>query len=223
MQRRKPYALSLQYIQRMMAWLLWAPLGEVYTLPVVQLGLGAASLSKYTSHVLQCPTTAVEINAHVIEACYRWFQLPMEHPLFLVVEDDALHWLTEDAPDGEAHTIQIDMYDQEAAAPILDDVELYDRVRQVLRPNGMMVINLFGRDARFADSLARIQKVFGKQAVWQFKPTKEGNTIVLAHNNGKQNILTDAQWQAQIDRIAQLDTTNSLKSHLWHKVLHPVT
>lgn len=220
MRRRKPQALALQYIQRMMAWLLWADTSSVYTLPVVQLGLGAASLTKFTSQVLQCPTTAVELNPHVIYACHQWFRLPQEHEHLLVVECDALHWLQHHAPAGQAHVIQADMYDQEAAAPILDDETLYAHIRTVLRPDGMFVINLFGRDARFDASLARIQRVFGKQAVCSFKPTREGNSIVLAHNSGRLPVLDEQQWQMQTDAIARLDSTGSLKCHTWRKALN---
>lgn len=219
MHRRKPGALVLQYIQRMMAWLLWADLEAVHTLPVVQLGLGAAALTRYTSQVLQCPTTAVEINPHVIFACHQWFDLPHEHEHLLVVQSDALHWLQHHAPVAEAHVIQTDMYDQEAAAPVLDDEELYAHIRTVLRSDGMFVINLFGRDARFEASLARIQRVFGRQAVCWFAPTREGNSIVLAHNSGTVDSLGERQWQTQVEKITQLDSTASLKSHTWRKAL----
>lgn len=219
MNRSKPYALQLQYIQRMMAWLLWANLDEVFKLPIVQLGLGSAALSKYSSIILQCPTTAVEINEHVIYACHRWFKLPEEHEYLLVVNEDALKWLELDAPAGEAYCIQVDMYDEEASSPILDTIELYLKIKKVLSSDGILVINLFGRNARFKESLARIKNVFGQQAVWYFKPTKEGNSIVLAHNNGKSNILSKEQWENQIDKIKKLDKTNSLKAHTWHKSL----
>ena len=41
-----PYDIHLDYVQRMMAWLLFADLNEVKHMHAMQLGLGAASLSK---------------------------------------------------------------------------------------------------------------------------------------------------------------------------------
>jgi hypothetical protein len=43
-----------------------------------------------------------------------------------------------------------------------------------------MTVNLFGRDASFDASLKRIAGAFGEGAVWVFRPTREGNTVVAA-------------------------------------------
>jgi hypothetical protein len=39
---------------------------------------------------------------------------------------------------------------------------------------------LFGRASSFERSVEKISAAFGKQAIWAFKPTREGNTVVLA-------------------------------------------
>ena len=43
-----------------------------------------------------------------------------------------------------------------------------------------MTVNLFGRSNRYPESLDKIVSAFGADAVWVFKPTREGNTVVLA-------------------------------------------
>ena len=43
-----------------------------------------------------------------------------------------------------------------------------------------MTVNLFGRSSSYERSLARICAAFGARAVWAFRPTREGNTMVLA-------------------------------------------
>jgi len=43
-----------------------------------------------------------------------------------------------------------------------------------------MAVNLFGRDASFAASAARIASAFGTDQVWSLRPTREGNTVVIA-------------------------------------------
>lgn len=43
-----------------------------------------------------------------------------------------------------------------------------------------MTVNLFGRDASYERTLEKICTAFGEDAVWAFKPTRDGNTIVLA-------------------------------------------
>ena len=43
-----------------------------------------------------------------------------------------------------------------------------------------MAVNLFGRDASYERSLARIVEAFGADQVWSLRPTREGNTVVVA-------------------------------------------
>ncbi len=43
-----------------------------------------------------------------------------------------------------------------------------------------MTVNLFGRSSSYERSLDKIRGAFGDDAVWAFKPTREGNTVVLA-------------------------------------------
>ena len=43
-----------------------------------------------------------------------------------------------------------------------------------------MTVNLFGRSSSYEASLQKICAAFGEDAVWAFKPTREGNTVVLA-------------------------------------------
>ena len=50
----------------------------------------------------------------------------------------------------------------------------------MLADDGVMTVNLFGRPSSFERSLARIVAAFGADQVWACKPTREGNTIVLA-------------------------------------------
>jgi hypothetical protein len=43
-----------------------------------------------------------------------------------------------------------------------------------------MTVNLFGRSSSFDHSVAKMVAAFGPDALWAFKPTREGNTVVLA-------------------------------------------
>jgi hypothetical protein len=50
----------------------------------------------------------------------------------------------------------------------------------LLTEDGVMTVNLFGRSSSYEKSLKKIAAAFGDEAVWAFKPTREGNTVVLA-------------------------------------------
>jgi spermidine synthase len=180
MRVRKPQAIELEYVQRMMAWMLWRPADELGRGHAVQLGLGAAAITRFTHGVLRMRTTAVELNPTVISACRMWFKLPPDGPRLAVVQADAGRWVEDPAQLQSADVLSVDLYDHEAAAPVLDSDAFYAACRGVLAHGGLMAVNLFGRDASFPASAARIAAAFGRDQVWSLRPTREGNTVVIA-------------------------------------------
>ena len=185
MRLAKPNAIELDYVQRMMAWMLWRPADEVATGHAVQLGLGAASITRFSRRVLRMRTTAVEINPSVIAACRQWFRLPPDDRLLTVLNDDAARWVADPAHAQTAQVLQVDLYDHDAAAPVLDDEAFYAACHAALvegdgTNGGLLSVNLFGRHASFEASVQRIASVFGAHQVWNLRPTREGNTVVIA-------------------------------------------
>ena len=180
MRIRKPHVVELVYVQRMLASLLWLPTEALDAGGhAVQLGLGAGAITRFTHDALGWRTTAVELNPLVIDAARLWFALPDSAPGLDLVRDDAMHWLSA-AAEGSVRLLHVDLYDQEAAAPVLDDEAFYRACRRVLAPGGAMAVNLFGRHASFAASAGRIAAAFGASQVWSLQPTREGNTVVVA-------------------------------------------
>jgi spermidine synthase len=180
MRIRKPRQIELEYVQRMMAWMLWRPTEQVAEGHAVQLGLGGAAITRFTHQVLRMRTTAVELNPTVIAACRLWFHLPADDERLTVLEADAADWVADAAHLQTVDVLCVDLYDHEAAAPVLDDERFYAACRAVLAPGGLMTVNLFGRDASFERSAALIAAAFGTDQVWQLAPTREGNTVVVA-------------------------------------------
>lgn len=177
-----PDRIELEYVQRMLAALLWLPTEDLDRPDqrAAQLGLGAGALSRFTHRALKWDTTAVEIHPQVVAACRTWFRLPADGPDFRVWMGDAGAWLARGDLAGMFRLLHVDLYDQEAAAPVLDDEDFYAACRAVLTDGGVMAVNLFGRDARFDRSAERIARAFGAEHVWQLRPTREGNTVVVA-------------------------------------------
>jgi spermidine synthase len=176
----QPTALVHEYIQRMMAWLLLVDAATVPQRQALQLGLGAGSLTKFCARVLRMKTTAIELNPQVLAACRGWFKLPADSPRLQVILGDAAKEIQKPDWWGKVDALQVDLYDHEAAAPVLDSAAFYADCRRLLTEDGCMTVNLFGRSSSFAKSVEKIAGVFGKEAVWAFKPTREGNTVVLA-------------------------------------------
>ncbi|HSW17007.1 MAG TPA: spermidine synthase [Ramlibacter sp.] len=213
----EPYDLDLEYVQRMMAWLLFTPATGVAKRRAMQLGLGAASLTKFCRKKLRMATTAIELNPQVVAACRLWFKLPADDERLQVVLGDAGEVAAHPLWHGKVDALQVDLYDQEAAAPVLDSESFYADCRRLLTEDGCMTVNLFGRSSSYERSLAKIVTAFGEDCVWAFKPTREGNTVVLALRE-PQSLSRDQR----IDRAIEIETRWGLPAAKWLRVLQPL-
>jgi len=219
MRLAKPQALELEYIQRMMAWMLWRPEAGVAEGHAVQLGLGAGSITRFCHKVLRMRTTVVEINPTVIGANRLWFRLPVGDTRMTVVEADAGRWVAEPAHAGIAQVLNVDLYDHEAAAPVLDDAGFYADCRDVLDAHGgVMTVNLFGRDASFTKSTEHIAAVFGHAQVWSLRPTREGNTVIVASRNVKLPAREELT-----SRAANIEERYGLPARKWLRMIRPLS
>jgi spermidine synthase len=209
-----PFEIHLDYVQRMMAGLLFTDLKQLKQLHAMQLGLGAASLTKFCFKKLQMHTTAIEINPQVVAACRIWFKLPADSSRLSVILADAQQVVTHDHWRTQVDLLHVDLYDQEAAAPVLDDLDFYRGCRHLLTDGGSMTVNLFGRDHGFDQSLARIVEAFGADCVWVFKPTREGNTVVLALRTP---VVHERQYL--LEQAQTIESTFGLPAQRWLRVL----
>lgn len=212
-----PFDIHLEYVQRMMAWLLFTDIDQLKHLHVMQLGLGAASLTKFCRHHLDMQTTAIELNPQVIDTCKRWFKLPENSAKLHVVLSDAGEAAAQAQWQGKVDALQVDLYDQEAAQPAIDTEVFYRNCRSILTEQGCMAINLFGHAMSYTASLQKIKAAFGEDAVWAFKPTTAGNTIVLAFRTPRTLARDALQQQAQA-----IQARWPLPAVKWLKALSPV-
>ena len=226
----KPFEIELEYVQRMMAWLLFFEPLKVKKLHAMQLGLGSGTITKACYKTLKMSTVVLEINPSVVAACQHWFKLPPQDKRLHIILGDAMktlsNWerstqeirrLSADLSSNFIDCTQVDLYDHEAAAPVLDSADFYTAVRSTLTDEGIMTVNLFGRSSSFDHSLAQISAAFGEDAIWSFKPTKEGNTVILAQrtpNRPKRDLLAA--------RAEHIEAMFDLPAHKWLRLLKPL-
>lgn len=213
-----PNELVHEYIQRMMAWLLFIDPSTVGQRQAVQLGLGAGSLTKFCAKELRMKnTTAIELNPQVLHACRGWFKLPADSARMQVVLADASQEIRQAKWQGAVDALQVDLYDEEAAAPVLDSADFYADCRKVLTDEGCMTVNLFGRTSSFQKSVDKMASAFGKDAIWAFKATREGNTVVLAQR-------TPGRPSRAVlsDRADYIQSHWGLPADKWVRVFKPV-
>jgi spermidine synthase len=214
----EPHKLVHEYIQRMMAWLLFVDPATVGKRQALQLGLGAGSLTKFCAKELRMKnTTAIELNPQVLHACRGWFKLPADSARMQVVLGDAAQEIKQTHWQGTVDSLQVDLYDEEAAAPVLDSAEFYSDCRNTLTEEGCMTVNLFGRSSSFDNSVNKIAAAFGRQAIWTFKATREGNTVVLA-----QRTMTRPKRSLLAERAEAIKAQWGLPADKWVRVFKPV-
>ncbi len=212
-----PLVLVHEYVQRMMAWLLFVDPASVDKRQAVQLGLGAASLTKFCHKVLRMHTCAIELNPQVVAACRGWFKLPQDDKRLQVIIADAEQEIQQTRWVGAIDALQVDLYDQEAAGPVLDSVEFYTHCRNALTEEGCMTVNLFGRSSSFERSVQNMAAAFGEDALWAFKATREGNTVVLA-----QRTPTRPKRALLMERADTIQRQWGLPADKWVRVFKPV-
>lgn len=183
MRIRKPFKLELEYIQRMMAWLLMTDLDELPGGRCLQLGMGSAALTKFCWKQLGMSTEVVELNPQVVEVCRNWFCLPPDDDRLTVHVQDAAKFVQDSNRHGRYRAISVDLYDHDAAAPVLDHAEFYADCAALLEPGGVMTVNVFGWASHYGSSVTAIGEGFGVPTgeAWMYslKPTKEGNTVIM--------------------------------------------
>ena len=162
-------------------------------------------------------TLAIELNPQVLVACRGWFKLPADNTRMKVVLADAAIEIQNPQWWGTVDALQVDLYDHEAATPVLDSLPFYSSCRRLLTDEGSMTVNLFGRSSSYQRSVEKISAAFGADAVWAFKPTREGNTVVLAQRTASR------PKRAVLNERAELIQTRwGLPGKQWVRVLKPV-
>lgn len=201
----RPYALELAYQQQMMAPGLFLPEPR----RIVQLGLGAAALTKFCHRrVPSAEVVVVELSEAVIDAARSWFLLPDDDTRLTVVHDDARDFIAQPKQRGRADWLQVDLYDAQARGPVYDDPEFYRICRAALARPGVACFNLFGR--RFDPSFARISSAFDDRAL-ALPEVDAGNRIVLAFAGPA----IDVALAALLERAAELEERWQLPARRW--------
>lgn len=208
---RDPDVLVLDYVQRMMAWLLFrhAP-GDI-----LQLGLGAGSLTRFCRHRLEgTRIVVVEASRDVIDAARACFALPPDDDRLRVICDDAQAFVARPGKAASCDVVQIDLYDAEARGPTCDSLDFYRDCRRVLREPGICVVNLFGRHRSHRSNLARLREVF-EGRVLELATDGAGNRIVLAFVGPPLH----ADWSMLRQRATVLERRLGLPASRWVEAL----
>ncbi|MFM0035199.1 spermidine synthase [Paraburkholderia strydomiana] len=215
MRLRKPDHIELEYAQQMMAWLLFIETPK----RVVQLGLGAASLTKFAHRFLTgAKVEAVEVNPAVVVAARTMFELPHDDARLAVHETDAWDFVNDRANHGTIGALQIDVYDATARGPVLDSVGFYRAVRACLTDAGVVTVNLFGDHPSFVRNMKRLNEAFDGRVV-ALPEVHDGNRIAIAFSGPA----LDVPFTALQTRAKLIEAELGLPARKWIKGLQEST
>ncbi|HXZ07039.1 MAG TPA: spermidine synthase [Paraburkholderia sp.] len=215
MRLRKPQHIELEYAQQMMAWLLFLETPN----RIVQLGLGAAALTKFAHRFLtRAKVEAVELNPAVVVAARTMFELPPDDARLTVHEADAWDFVNDRLNHGTIGAMQIDVYDATARGPVLDSVAFYRAVRACLTDAGIVTVNLFGDHPSFVRNMKRLNEAFDGRVV-ALPEVHDGNRVAIAFSGPALNVpFATLQQRAKL-----IEGELSLPASKWIKGLQEST
>lgn len=191
-----PDQIELEYVQQMMLWMLF----NDHPAHIVQLGLGAAALTKFChARFPDARVTAIDVNPNVITMCREHFKLPEDDARLQVIEMDALDYVLSPARHGSMDVLQVDLYDAEAQGPVLDTPEFYQACADSLTDNGMMTVNLFSNEENRRKNIAAMEQAF--DAVVWLPEVHDANVVALAFKRSPEIDFADLYQRAAIIRV----------------------
>ena len=210
MRLSNPFEIVLDYVQQMMIWMLFREKPE----HIVQLGLGSAALTKFCyQHFPESKITAVELNPEVIGICRSAFHLPEDDQRLNIIQTDAFDYIESKKNGNEIDVIQVDLYDENAAAPVFDTPDFYRACADVLTPDGMMTVNIFGNESNRIKSIEAIGQSFDS-VVW-LPEVDGGNIVILAFKKSPEVNFEELYRRAKI-----IKKETKLKAVQWVNHLH---
>ena len=214
----RPWDLELAYTRAMMGCLMFNSTPQ----EVLMIGLGGGSLAKFLRKQRpQTRITAVEIDPRVIAAARVHFELPPDDDTLSVIEADGALYVRQHP--GSADIILLDGFDAGNQVEALATQTFYAACRRALRPGGVLVVNLWGRDSEFAEYFARLARAFDGEVGWisvQYKT----NIIVFAFDEpGAVARLDAAQPQlANLSTRYGLDLRGFARDFQWVEDIMPL-
>ncbi len=184
----RPWALELEYTREMAACLLLRPDSD-WPKRILQVGLGAASLTKFWQrHRPMAKQTIIEINPAVVAMAEQSFKLPRAPTRAAANIDihiaDGVAWMRgngESVHRDKYDCIMVDGYDHNARFGALGTESFYRDCRARLTRRGLLVLNLFGRAHGYRRQIDNLHAAFDER-VLALAPVEGGNAIAFAVN-----------------------------------------
>jgi spermidine synthase len=195
-----PNELELSYTRSMMGFLLFSEIPQ----SVLMIGLGGGSVAKYVYQRLpQTKIRVIEISERVLTVARRYFEVPENDARFEVIIGDGAAFVAR--ADVRADLIMADGYDGDSHVESVSTFAFYRDCHARLSSRGMLVVNLWGGDRAFNDTLKRIEQAFPDGTLC-LPAEKLGNVIVF----GFRGPVGKVPWATLEERATALEARYDL-------------
>jgi len=195
-----PNDLELSYTRSMMGFLLF----NEQPRSVLMIGLGGGSVAKYLYHRMPgMRLRVIEISERVLTVARRYFEVPENDERFEVIIGDGAEFVSR--PQIAADLIMVDGYDGESHVEAVSTLAFYHDCHDRLNRNGMLVVNLWGGDREFNETLKRIEQAFPAGTLC-LPAERPGNVIVFGFSDAPGKI----PWTTLVQRARALETRYEL-------------
>lgn len=218
MNLKNPFALELNYSRGIMCFLLFSSGIK----SVLTIGLGGGSVTKYIhAYCSEIKQTVLEINAQVIQVARNLFYVPENDDRLTVIESDGVQYLLDNHASNDC--VIIDVFDAHGIPSNCCTQDFFDSCFDVLKTDGIFVINLWGSDKNFDIYLQRIEQSFSRRVL--ILPTgKPGNIIVFGFKDRVKLIEKELHRRAKdLEKVHKIEFTefmDKLHAHNGHQALY---
>jgi spermidine synthase len=204
MRINRPNDLELAYTREMMVGLLLSPNWPELPKCILQVGLGAASLTRYIyANLPEALQTVIELEPVVVGAAQQGFKLPPLGDRLQVEIAEGAAWMASSTEQYDL--ILIDGFDAEGETGDLESLSFYQHCRARLAEGGLLVCNFLSRSPHFLKSCIALDAAFHGQS--RLLPqTPGGNVIAL----GARSETVSLEEQALRERSALLTRDTGL-------------
>jgi spermidine synthase len=193
-----PNDLEISYTRTMMGFLLFLEKPQNIQ-SVLMVGLGGGSVGKFIYY--RMPWTkirVIEINERVLTVARRYFAVPENDERVEVIISDGAEFVSR--PKVCTDLLVVDGYDGESLVEALATPQFYRDCHDRLNKGGMLVVNLWGGDRQFNDTVKRIEAAFPDGTLC-LPAERPGNIIVF----GFRSKPAKQEWQELWRRATALE------------------
>lgn len=171
----RPWDLELAYTREMMAALLLTSRWPEMPSRILQIGLGAASLTRFIHrHLPEAQQTVVELSTTVVGAARQMFQLPPSSDRLTIHIADGAAWVAHASESFDL--ILVDGFDDAGETGALESAAFYERCRQLLNPGGLLVANFLSRSPGFLAACLNLDAAFESRT--RLLPQTPGGNVI---------------------------------------------